>query len=404
MKKKMLKESSIVYLEKTKKSKLKNNTLHKETTKELSNFYKVYFKDSLELLPELLEDYSQKFQLIYLDPPYNTKRSRGSRKSYTDNSLDWSNSIKNILSNSHKLLRDEGFLVLSINQMELFNLKQICDKIFTADCFIGLFPVKIRHTERQLMINATYHDVYEYLLFYRKNKKTRFNTEFKGANVDKFIYSINIINDEPKQTIIAGKKVEIYNEGDYEIVTKSSSLENLRRYIIAGKLATANWSGEFFEKHLRKFGKNKLIKVEGLEKEGLGYRWFLSHNDKRNSGVYFQSAQTAGRPILPSNDLDYTEIVPNIYKEGGKNCDFKDSKKPEHLLNFIINICSKKNDLVGDFFGGSGTTISTCIKTKRSCITNDNNAESFKILINRLNNLKNGKDIDGIKYDFNYEV
>jgi len=367
-------------------------------------FYELYCKDAVELSNLLKKSLESRFQLIYFDPPYNTGRSRGSRKHYNDNSTSWAEQIRKVTENSHKLLKKEGFLVYSINQMELFNLKNICDSVFGSDCFIGLFPVKIRHSERQLMINATYHDVFEYLLFYRKHKQTRFYTEQKHPRIEKFDYRIEVLTDNPKREIINGKEVEIYQPNEYKIVKDKPSLKNLRRYIIAGKLATANWSGEWFESHLRKLGENLLVKVHGLENEGLGYRWFQTHNEKRSSGVYFQSSLTAGRPILPTNDLDFTEIVPNIYKEGGQGIDFKDSKKPEQLLEYIISITTKENDLVGDFFGGSGTTISKCIKMKRSCITGDNGLEAINVISQRLSNLKEGKDLCGIKYDFNIKT
>jgi adenine-specific DNA-methyltransferase len=367
-------------------------------------FYELYCKDAVELSNVLKKSLESRFQLIYFDPPYNTGRSRGSRKHYNDNSTSWTEQIRKVTENSHKLLKKEGFLVFSINQMELFNLKNICDSVFGSDCFIGLFPVKIRHSERQLMINATYHDVFEYLLFYRKHKQTRFYTEQKHPRIEKFDYRIEVLTDNPKREIINGKEVEIYQPNEYKIVKEKPSLKNLRRYIIAGKLATANWSGEWFESHLRKLGENLLVKVHGLENEGLGYRWFHTHNEKRSSGVYFQSSLTAGRPILPTNDLDFTEIVPNIYKEGGQGIDFKDSKKPEQLLEYIISITTKENDLVGDFFGGSGTTISKCIKMKRSCITGDNGLEAINVISQRLSNLKEGKDLCHIKYDFNIKT
>ncbi|MCE2983686.1 MAG: site-specific DNA-methyltransferase [Parachlamydia sp.] len=362
--------------------------------------YNLFLQDASSLTKDLIKSYKDSFQLIYLDPPYNTKRSRGSRKHYSDNSAIWSDHIHKVVDNSYKLLKKEGFLVLSINQMELFNLKTICDSVFGSECFIGLFPVKIRHSERQLMINATYHDVFEYLLFYRKHKQTRFFTEQKHPRIEKFDYRIELLTEKPKKIIINGKEVEVYSPEQYKIIQDKPSLKHLRRYIIAGKLATANWSGEFFESHLRKLGENLLIKVHGLEKEGLGYRWFHTQNEKRNSGVYFQSSLTAGRPVLPTNDLDFTEIVPNIYKEGGSGTDFKDSKKPEQLLEYIISITTRENDLVGDFYGGSGTTIAKCIKMNRSCFTGDNGVESIKIISKRLSNLKEGKDICGIKYNF----
>ncbi len=370
----------------------------------LDSSYKLIFDNSEHLTIKLLDTHQNSFKLVYLDPPYNTKRTRGARKFYSDTKENWEKVTSTIIENTYHLLRDDGFLAISINQMELFNLKKICDNYFKEDCFIGLFPIKIRHSERQLMINATYHDVYEYLLFYRKNKKTRFITEDSSAKLEKFVYDVVIKEDKPIRKNINDKLIEIYQPHQYEIVKKMPSLDLQRRYIIAGKLATANWSGEFFETHLRAFGKDLLIKVHGLDKEGLGYRWFQSQNDKRNSGVYFQSSLTAGRPILPTNDLDFTEIVPNIYKEGGKGCDFKDSKKPEQLLEFIIKICTNKNDLVGDFYAGSGTTLASCIKTNRSCITSENNETSFNIIENRINNLKQGLDISNEKYNFEIEV
>jgi hypothetical protein len=252
--------------------------------------------------------------------------------------------------------------------------------------------VKIRHKDRQLMINATFHDLFEYLLIYRKNPKTRFYTESQKPDPEKYIYRMNVFkNEKPEIHTFAGKRVEVYRPNQYSVDEVMPSLDNFRRYVIAGKIATANWSGEFFENHLRKLGKDLLIKVHGLENQGLGYRWFVSHSEKRRSGLYFQSALTSGRPILPSNDLDFTEIVPTIYKEGGSGCDFKDSKKPEDLLKFIIGITTQEGDLIGDFYAGSGTTLSCAIQTKRRCITSDNNDESLKICVNRVKNLISGE-------------
>jgi len=230
------------------------------------------------------------FQMIYMDPPYNTGRLRGARRDYRDTiKVEWQKTMTQIGSLAHRALKDSGFLAVSINQMELFNLQPILDQIFGDGCFIGIFPIKIRHKERQLMINATFHDVYEYLLIYRKNKKTRFFTELKTAREDKFIYAVHTHSKSSEVRTINGKQVEIYRAGQYEITQTGYTPDALRRYVIAGKLATANWSGEWFESHLRELGNDTLIKVYGLENAGLGYRWFQTGNDKRNSGVYFQS-------------------------------------------------------------------------------------------------------------------
>ena len=346
--------------------------------------------------------YKEKAKLIYLDPPYNTKRSRGARKGYLDTRSDWNKMMLNVLNKAYEYLHQEGFLAISINQMELFTLKNILDNVFQGNGFIGLFPIKIRHIERQLMINATYHDVYEYLLIYRKNKSTRFKSKYKPPKLEKFIYKIKILDNKPVKKELGRKKVEIYDKNQYEIIKDKPSMNNLRRYLIAGKIATANWSGEVYEAHLKDIGQDKLVKVYGLEKKGLGYRWFITGNHERKSGIYFQSTKTAGRLILYSNDIDFTDIVTYIYKEGGEGIDFKDSKKPEALLNMLIEMTTNEGDLVMDLFGGSGTTIASAIKNNRPCIIIENNDNALEMILRRLKNLKDGKDIDQIKYKFNY--
>jgi adenine-specific DNA-methyltransferase len=341
------------------------------------------------------------FQLIYMDPPYNTGRLRGARRNYIDTiKAEWLNTMTRMGHLAHRGLKDSGFLAVSINQLELFNLQPILDGIFGDGCFIGIFPVKIRHKDRQLMINATFHDVFEYLLIYRKNKKTRFFTENKTVREDKFIFTIRTFSEPSELRTINGKQVEIYRPGQYEIVQTGYTPDALRRYVIAGKLATANWSGEWFETHLRPLGHDILIKVHGLENAGLGYRWFQTGNEKRNSGVYFQSQLNAGRPILPCNDIDYTEIVPTIYREGGPGCDFKDSKKPEALLRFLLEICTRPGDMVLDPYGGSGTTLAVAVKMKRFSVLIEKNYSSIAIIKKRIKNLQSGQDLDGFRHFF----
>jgi len=364
-------------------------------------FYYVLEGDNKKWFTILDEKFKNKVKLIYLDPPYNTKRTRGARRNYSDRNNNWSEMMRNVLQKSYDYLNDPGFLAVSINQMEMFNLKNIADEIF-KDGFVGIFPIKIRHHERQLMINATFHNVFEYLLIFRKNKLSRFYSPHAPYKLEEFCWEIEILDNNPTKTTAGGKDIEIYDQNQYKVTKKEPSPELLRKYLIAGKIATANWSGEVYEAHLKKIGKDKLVKVYGLDKQGLGYRWFLTSNHNRKSGIYFQSTKTAGRPSLFTNFIDYTDIVTYIYQEGGPKCDFKDSKKPEKLINLILEMTTKENDLVMDFFGGSGTTMACCIKKKRSCIIIENGKKALDILYTRLENMKSGKDIERIKYKFNY--
>ncbi len=366
--------------------------------------HQLYHGDCVPLLPTLVHRYVGKVKLIYLDPPYNTKRYRGARRNYKDRCADWCSSIRPTIEYALPLLDSTGFLAVSINQTELFNLKPLIDAVFGAERFVGLFPIKIRHVERQLMINATFHDVFEYLLIYRRERGTRFHTVRRPPRLDQFKYVIKVLTELPEVREIKGKKVEIYRPHQYELSETSNGEPGFRRYVIAGKLATANWSGEWYESHLRRIGTDLLIRVWGLECDGLGYRWFQTGNERRRSGVYFQSLATAGRPILPSNDIDYTEVVPTIYREGGPGCDFKDSKKPEALLQMLMDICTKPGDLVMDFYAGSGTTLAVGIKSDRQVITIENDPSAFEVICTRLQNLRTGQDVDAVRRQFKIRI
>lgn len=78
---------------------------------------------------------------------------------------------------------------------------------------------------------------------------------------------------------------------------------------------------------------------------------------------------------------------PISIRRGGEGCDFKDSKKPEKLLNWIISITTSKGDLVIDLFGGSGTTIDVCIKNSRDCIIVEKHLEPYNIIKRRIENI-----------------
>lgn len=368
--------------------------------------YTIYSGNNINSLEKIKTKFNQKVKLIYIDPPYNTKRKRGARKHYDDSNPDWEKHMESLIDKSYNFLREDGFFVASINQRELFTLKKLLDDRFNhnGNCFIGIFPVKIRHEDRQLMINANFHDLFEYLLIYSKKPNYKLNSDFKYPDEIHYTYNVKILDDNPIIKKIRDKEVKIYDNKQYVIEKTAPSKNNFRRYLISGKIATANWSGEFYEKNLKELGNNKLIKVEGLENQGNGFRWFETSDGNRKSGAYFQSFNAGGRPKLPSNFIDLTDKYVEVQFEGGEGTHFQDSKKSEWLMEYIIDITTDKNDLIFDLFCGSASTMATAIKKKRSCITFELEEESLEIAKKRLKNLQNGLDLNKKKYKFEYKI
>ena len=67
-----------------------------------------------------------------------------------------------------------------------------------------------------------------------------------------------------------------------------------------------------------------------------------------------------------SNFMEFADSFGNCRQEGGVQLNA--GKKPEALLKRIIEISTKENDLVMDFFAGSGTTLAVALKMKRRFI------------------------------------
>ena len=80
------------------------------------------------------------------------------------------------------------------------------------------------------------------------------------------------------------------------------------------------------------------------------------------------------------------------------------TQKPEILLERIIKASTNENDIVLDFFGGSGTTCAVAEKLNRKWITCDIGKFSFYTIQKRLLNIHNSKNFDVKKKAYNKQA
>lgn len=90
----------------------------------------------------------------------------------------------------------------------------------------------------------------------------------------------------------------------------------------------------------------------------------------------------------------------NIKNEGGVTLD--NGKKPEKLLQRIIESGTEENDIIVDFFGGSGSTAAVAHKMNRRYITIEQMDYVNNVIEQRLKNVING-DQTGISKDVNWQ-
>ena len=126
--------------------------------------------DNLDVLPGLPGD----FDLVYIDPPYNT----GNEFAYRDNirggaqttrHQEWAAMMRPRLHAAREVLADHGAIFVSIDDNEAAHLRLLMDEIFCESNFVAQIVVNLNAKGRQL--GKGFATVHEYLLVYVKDAK-----------------------------------------------------------------------------------------------------------------------------------------------------------------------------------------------------------------------------------------
>lgn len=145
--------------------------------------------DNLEVLKLLQTAYYRKVKMIYIDPPYNT----GNDFVYADDFADpmarykevtqqttksnpetmgryhtnWLNMMYPRLRLAANLLRDDGVILISIDDVEIDNLKKLCNEVFGEENFVAQFIWQSRQNKDNRNITGVSVD-HEYVVCYTK--------------------------------------------------------------------------------------------------------------------------------------------------------------------------------------------------------------------------------------------
>ncbi len=135
--------------------------------------------DNLHSLKLLEKTHKRKVDVIYIDPPYNTRKNDFK---YDDNFVEkedgfrhskWLSSISKRLIIAKELLKESGIILISIDDYEFAELSMLCSEIFGENNLLCNFVWKVTgHTDNQDVITKNH----EYIICYAKNKsKTQIN-------------------------------------------------------------------------------------------------------------------------------------------------------------------------------------------------------------------------------------
>ncbi|HFC6255580.1 site-specific DNA-methyltransferase, partial [Neisseria meningitidis] len=318
--------------------------------------------DNLEVLKHLKNAYTNSVKMIYIDPPYNTGSDgfvyQDDRKftpaelallanidedeaarilDFTDKGSNshsaWLTFMYPRLYIARELLKDDGVIFISIDDNEAAQLKLLCDEVFGEGNFVANVIWQKKYSPQNDA--KWFSNMHDYILCVAKNKDIWRPNLLERTEEQNARYS-NPDNDERGNWKATDFSVKTYSENyDYPITTPSGRIVN--------PPPSRSWrtSKENFEKLL---ADNRV--------------WFGINGNNVPSIKKFLTEVKQG--ITPSTILFRENVGDN--QEAAKNIrDLFDippfeTPKPVRLLNYLIKLSSNSDDIVMDFFAGSGTT------------------------------------------------
>ncbi len=330
--------------------------------------------DNLEALKLLRETYLGKVKMIYIDPPYNTGNDfvyeddfsednqnyllKSNSQDIEGNKLvantssngrfhsDWLSFLYPRIRRSIDLLRPDGALLISIDDKELKNLKGVCDELFGQENFVCSLIWKSRQIidSRNKTNSSTDH---EYILIYARSIE---QFSLRGKEIDATKYSNP--DSDPRGPWMSNSILGL---------ASASQRPNLHFPItdpVTGReFMCPPDSGWRYSKTpmAEKIADERIIfpkKDDGRPRE----KKFRSELKNNFTGFSSVLGEEVGYTLNGSREL--RDLL------GGKYFDFP---KPTILLKKLIEqVAFEPNDIVMDFFAGSGTTAHSVLNISKN--------------------------------------
>ena len=352
--------------------------------------------DNLEVLKLLQKSYANKIKMIYIDPPYNTGKDFVYKDNYADNlgnylsitgqtneegkktstntesdgryHSNWLNMIYPRLRLARNLLTDDGVIFISIDDHENHNLKKTCDEIFGEENFVANIIWQKKYAPQNDAKWLT--DNHDHILLYARSKENW--KIYPLPRTDKQNkYYINDDNDGRGIWRTDNILVKSFTENRvFPIINPQTGKE-----FYPPKGRCWRYSQDTVTSML---SENRLY----FGKDGTGAPQVKRYLNEVKDGVTpltIWLREDVGDNQEGKNELNLLFDIPTF-----------DTPKVVRLIERMLQISSKNDDITLDFFAGSGTTAHAVMRLNaedggnRKCISiqlpehTDEKSEAFK--------------------------
>lgn len=336
--------------------------------------------DNLHSLKLLEKTHKDKIDVIYIDPPYNTKNKEfvyndtriGEDDGYRHSK--WLSFMNRRLIIAKKLMSKDGVIFINIDENEVHQLKLLCDEIFDETNYIGEFIWKARAGRggTTSLISVEH----ESILCYAKNKDlVNFYMDVnvsENEKTEQLRQWGQAVHREDRPTmffpIFHNPKTQVWSlptEDEISMLIEKKENESIKD----GSVKFDDINLELIIDKYKQDGYNHYLPVIN-SKYGRWRRGYYGVQELIDENLLTISRNTVRR-IIPGGNITKTAVSSFLdtsvgtsavgtkeIKELFNNIKVFDTTKPLNLVSYLINLgtYNKKNAIVLDFFAGSGTT------------------------------------------------
>lgn len=327
-------------------------------------------------MSHLLKEYRGKIQLIYIDPPFDSradykKQIKLKNKTAMSDALSFEEKqYSDIWTNDEylqfmyeriilmrELLSETGMLFLECDPTRGHYIKVILDEVFGQENFVNQVIWKRTFSHGDMGQGAKHLGrLHDNIFMYRKSANLKMNTVYTP-------YSEKYINDFYKYTDEQGRR--------YRLVS----------LLGPGGAAKGNPYYEFLG--VSRYWVHSKVKMQELYEKGIIVQ-------TKPGAVPQKKRYLDEAPGVPLQDI-WVDI--SAVQGGALENQNYPTQKPEALLDRIIRTASNPGDIVFDCFMGSGTTQAVAMKLGRKFIGADINLGSIQTTTKRL--VKTASELEG---------
>lgn len=333
--------------------------------------------NNLLAMHSLKQKFREQVKLIYIDPPFN----RDADAFYNDRfkHSTWLTFMRNRFEVAKDFLKSDGFICVHLDDIEMAYCKILMDELFGKINYRNTIALKTNDPSGFKATGDSIFSTANYVLIYSKGEtKTKIEKIYIETSYDSMYSNVLLnVNKPYAQWKWTNIKDVVAKENGFDSAKEAKKALGNEFDVLIEDFALKNADKVFRTAAIGGGARKKRINTIEKSKKHKG-KVFVHPNDDipefyilNGEGIVFYKTKVFELNGVRLTGSVITDVWTDISWTGIANegmVILKNGKKPEKLMQRIIDMLTKEGDYVMDYHAGSGTTLAVAHKLKRKYI------------------------------------